>query len=37
MFVFVLSLGLISDDAQTQGQFARAVRRENSFRFDKLP
>ena len=37
MFVFVLALGLITDDAQTQGQFARAIQRENSLVVGKLP
>ena len=37
MFMFMLSLGLITDDAQTQGQFAVAVRRENPLHVDKLP
>ena len=30
----VLLLGLITNDAQTQGQFARAVQRENSMEGD---
>ena len=37
MFVFVLSLGLITDDAQTLGQFSRVIRRENSLVVGKLP